>query len=110
MSVFQRLRIPVCLCLALATSSPAAAEWYADVRILHLGVHNVGDANIEVTFDKRVCANWVSFSNQAFLMGDSPNRALLLSIVMAAFTSYRPVRIQTADDASCRVLAIGVSK
>ncbi|HEX6243569.1 MAG TPA: hypothetical protein VFZ61_21800 [Polyangiales bacterium] len=96
---------------SLAIAAPAAAQSvYSNVRVLHLGVHNTEDGHIEVTFDKAVCANPVQYSNMSFLWRDSPNREFLLSLVLAAFTSFRPVQIQTTDDTSCRILSLSVLK
>lgn len=97
-----------CWC-ALGAAPAAAQAVYSNARVSHVGVHNAADANVEVTFDRDVCAV-PQGSKTSFLLSTSANRDFLLSVILSAFTSHRPVQIQTVNDGSCRILTLSVSK
>jgi hypothetical protein len=102
------------LCLAvgvwLALPSAAAAQTsYENVRILAVAATDA-NSDIEVSFDRKVCATRLPATQAQVLKARSTNHALLYSALVAAFLSNLNVRVQTSDDASCHILSLRLSR
>jgi len=102
----------LCLTLGVWLALPEAAaaqSSYENVRIVAISATDA-NADMGVSFDRRVCAMRSPETQAQVLKARSTNHALLYSALVAAFLSNLNVRVQTSDDSSCHILSLRMSR